>query len=105
MANWMPAPEFEVWKLLKKQHRNRWLPQYPVLAFKKWYILDFYLKDARLAVEIDGPDHDAVKDDRRDLAVRQCHGIKTVRFTNQQAMEDPWGIICEICKLVPRSHR
>lgn len=105
MACRMTGPEWAVWKLLRMQNRNRWLPQYPISAFKKWYILDFYLKDAKLAVEIDDPGHDPSYDAERDEALRNCHGVRTLRFTNQQALDDAWGVVCEICQAVPREHR
>lgn len=105
MSNRMPAPEWEVWKILRMQHRNRWLPQYPISAFKKWYILDFFLKDAKLAVEIDGPEHTTEYNATRDHALMNCHGVRTLRFTNKQALDDPWGVVCEICLAVPRKYR
>lgn len=51
------------------------------------YILDFYCSQAGLAIEIDGPYHEtpeqAAKDRRRDGHLAG-HGIKTLRFTNDQ---------------------
>lgn len=105
MAVRMTQPEWEVWRILRMQNRNRWLPQFPISAFKKWYILDFYLKDAKLAVEIDDPGHKSEYDAERDRALFNCHGVKTLRFTNQQAMDDTWGVVCEICLAVPRKYR
>lgn len=53
------------------------------------YILDFYHPGAMLCVEIDGGYHTKVRgpDTRRDVRLAH-HGIRTMRFRNQDA-EDP----------------
>jgi very-short-patch-repair endonuclease len=96
----MTAPEFAMWKLLRIQAHGAWLPQYPVNIDGAWVILDFYLKHARLAVEIDGPEHNRESDARRDARLLAVHGIRTVRFTNQQALGETWSCICSLCRAV-----
>lgn len=49
------------------------------------YILDFYCHRARLAVEVDGSSHDAMRDRARDGHLKH-YGILTLRFTNDEVL-------------------
>ena len=64
------------------------------------YVLDFYFKKSKIAVEVDGIDHKYGKqkkwDDRRDRAIGDC-GIKTLRFTNEEVINDT-SKVCSIIK-------
>jgi very-short-patch-repair endonuclease len=54
------------------------------------FILDFYCAEKRLAIEIDGPTHDVVRDARRDNVLRAT-GIEVLRIPNEdvyQALDD-----------------
>ncbi len=51
-------------------------------------IVDFYLKEHKLAVEIDGGYHNTPEQQRKDTWKENYlkeHGVKTVRFTNEEA--------------------
>ena len=56
------------------------------------YILDFYCHEARLGIEVDGSIHDTA--DRRELdvvkqkEVLEGHGIRIIRFSNEQVLDD-----------------
>src|SRR5947209_619408 len=53
--------------------------------FKPHYrIVDFYLPEQNLVVEIDGPYHDRERDRKRDEALERTQGIRTIRLTNDQ---------------------
>jgi very-short-patch-repair endonuclease len=53
--------------------------------FKPRYrIVDFYLPDQDLIVEIDGPYHDSEADRQQDLEFEQFHGIHVLRLSNDQ---------------------
>ena len=49
------------------------------------YILDFYCHMARLAIEVDGSAHDALRDKARDGHLRH-YGILTLRFRNEEVL-------------------
>lgn len=53
------------------------------------YFLDFYFWESRLCCEIDGLTHLRRKDkDRKRDAYLLSKGIKTLRFTNEQILDD-----------------
>lgn len=55
--------------------------------FQPYYrIVDFYLPDHHLIIEIDGPYHDAEEDRRRDEWFTKVRGIPILRLTNKQVM-------------------
>jgi very-short-patch-repair endonuclease len=49
-------------------------------------IVDFYLPDHNLIVEIDGPCHDPEKDRRRDEWFTRVRGIRIIRLRNEQVL-------------------
>lgn len=49
-------------------------------------IVDFYLPEENLIIEIDGPCHDAEEDRRRDAEFTAARGIRILRLTNEQAV-------------------
>ena len=53
------------------------------------FIVDFYCHQVRLVVEVDGPVHDdqLEQDAARDVALSEL-GLRVVRFSNLQVMED-----------------
>ena len=50
------------------------------------FIVDFYCHSAALAVEVDGPVHEAESDAERD-AERAAHGVQVVQFTNDEVVQ------------------
>jgi len=58
---------------------------------KGGYILDFYLLRCRLAIEVDGPYHNTTRqrayDKRRDTRLAKID-VKTMRFTNEEVLND-----------------
>ena len=56
---------------------------------KKYYIADFYCSKAKLVIEVDGGYHLRIKDEdaNRDEVVKSL-GLKTIRFTNEQVLND-----------------
>lgn len=49
-------------------------------------IVDFYLPDHNLIIEIDGPCHDVERDRRRDEWFTRARGIPILRLTNDQVL-------------------
>lgn len=45
-------------------------------------IVDFYIKDPALVIEVDGPEHNVLRDAKRDKALLKLFGIKVLRVTN-----------------------
>lgn len=72
--------------LSKDKTGFRFLRQKPIHRF----IVDFYCVKLSLAIEIDGNSHDKKRetDDERDKFL-ECIGIKTIRFTNEQVLNNP----------------
>ena len=68
------------------------------------YILDFYCHEARIAVELDGPVHDKrkTKDAKRD-AYLKSQGIKVVRITNHDLLNNPEQTLQRILEQLPSS--
>jgi len=62
------------------------------------YILDFYCKSAKIAVEVDGGIHDRRKeyDASRDQSLLHIHGIRVIRFSNEQVMNDTMTVVASI---------
>ena len=62
------------------------------------YIVDFYAPAHRLAIEIDGGVHDDRRDEdaRRAAHLHERHGVRTLRFTNQQVQWRLGGVTASI---------
>ncbi|MBM3521734.1 MAG: endonuclease domain-containing protein [Alphaproteobacteria bacterium] len=63
------------------------------------YVLDFYCPDESLAIELDGDSHDTeaamAHDVARDAYVMK-HGIRTLRFRNQDVLHDIDNVLMAI---------
>jgi len=80
-----PTPgEARMWLLLRMQRCGvSFRRQVPAFG----YILDFYSAAVGLAVEVDGSVHNPAQDAKRDADLGK-RGIRTLRFTNRQVLED-----------------
>ena len=91
-----------LWQLL----RNRQLMGFKFRRQHQFgdYIADFYCHEAQLVIECDGSVHDGNErwqhDQTRD-AYLTGHGLRVLRFTNEQVLQDTEGIIEEISKYLP----
>ena len=95
----MPRPESIVWARI----RNKGLLGY---KFRRQYsfdnfVVDFYCVETRLAIEIDGDSHFDKKaieyDQSRQINIEKL-GIKFLRFTNNEVIENIEGVLGEISK-------
>lgn len=81
-----------VWGMLRKQQLGvRFRRQHPVDP----YVLDFYCAERKLAVEIDGGQHNEIagrEHDERRTAFLQDKGIRVLRFWNNEVFENPEGV-------------
>ena len=71
----------------KRFFGSKWRQQYPVDG----YILDFYCPRSKLAVELDGSQHDETEAQAYDqirTALLETRRIRILRFTNERLMTD-----------------
>ena len=65
------------------------------------YIVDFYAPAARLAVEVDGSQHQdyihAQNDAHRDESLKS-QGLRVLRFTNLQVLRDIDAVVCVVAE-------
>ena len=83
-------PETILWAKLRA-HRTgfKFKRQVPMGGFT----LDFYCHEALLDVEIDGAQHDLRVDlDRRRDQLLEAEGIKTLRFSAKEVINNPLGV-------------
>lgn len=85
----MTLPEVLLWREFKGTRGDVvFLRQHPI----KPYILDFYCRTAKLAVEVDGGGHlhpDQEARDARRTAFLSRLGIRVVRLTAKEVLADP----------------
>jgi very-short-patch-repair endonuclease len=89
--------EKKLWSCLRRgQLANiRFYRQKPML----YYILDFYEKRTKLAIELDGPIHftpHAIAYDKRRDAKLKSRGIRILRFRNEEVFEDLENVLTKI---------
>ena len=90
-----------LWRQLRNKQINdlKFYRQYSVGG----YILDFYCPSKRLAVEVDGGQHNAPEyqayDKERSLYLKQ-HGITVVRFWNNEVKDNLPGVVDQIKKFL-----
>jgi len=69
------------------------------------YIVDFYCAGERLAIELDGDSHYSDRaqeyDERRTMQL-QAEGVKVVRFTNAEVMQDFEGVCGTILRIIAK---
>ena len=91
--------EIELWKLVKNKQvlGYQFRRQRPI----KNYIIDFYCKELRLAIEIDGSSHDykVEYDQKRQEKLEQL-GITFLRFSEEDTKENPDYVVMEIEKWI-----
>lgn len=92
-------PEALMWGCLRDRRVNKckFRRQHPI----KPYILDFYCADLKLAIELDGGQHNSAEgkqhDKARDVFLRS-QGIETLRFTNEEVMNHTDNVMDVIWK-------
>lgn len=61
----------------------------------------FKHKAAKLVIELDGSAHDGQKgyDAGRDAWLRSCHGVRAIRFTNQQVFRQNEAVRVVVLRL------
>lgn len=93
----MSSPEVRLWNQLRNRQVGglKFRRQHPVEP----YVLDFYCPEARLAVEVDGSQHnedDQVRRDVRRDAFLAAQGIRTLRIAAVDVFQEMDGVIAAI---------
>ena len=97
MRGSLTPPEARLWGALRRKALNglRFRRQHPIGPF----ILDFYCHSARLAVEVDGQQHEgddgAARDERRDLWLER-HGLTVLRVKASDVRDNLKGVLALI---------
>ncbi len=98
-----PTPaEKKLWQNYLRQLPQRWLRQRPIAHF----IVDFYCATLRLVIEVDGGGHFTEEGKAHDLErsrILESYGLKIVRFTNREVLEDFEGVCQKIDELSSKS--
>ncbi|MEX2346500.1 MAG: endonuclease domain-containing protein [Balneolaceae bacterium] len=92
--NSTPA-EIELWKYLRKKqiHGVDFDRQKPI----DWFIVDFYCKELKIAIEIDGHSHNfKVEYDRKRQTVLESFGIRVLRFSEKEVFKELDNVLSEI---------
>jgi very-short-patch-repair endonuclease len=69
------------------------------------FIVDFYAREARLIIEVDGPIHKKQKEyDEMRQAYLESLGYRVVRFTNEQVLQNMDAVLAILQKVLSRPH-
>ena len=94
------SAEFRIWNLVL---RNKQLAQYKFTRQKPLgsFIVDFYSSALRLVIEIDGESHaEQIEYDRLRTRHLNSLGLRVIRFTNQEVMQNIEGVFIRLQELV-----
>jgi hypothetical protein len=97
MRNQPTEPERRLWQALRGR-------QLGGLKFRRQHgaeqrIFDFFCAELGLAIEVDGGTHDPENDARRDAQMLAEHGIRTLRFGNDDVMRNREGVLLRILEV------
>lgn len=71
--------------------------QFPGFLYGVRYFVDFYLPTLGLVIEVDDPSHDREDkqeaDRQRTADLEVAWGVRVVRCTNEEAINDPFGTV------------
>jgi very-short-patch-repair endonuclease len=83
----MTPAEHRLWNRLRANRLGGW--HFRRQQIISGFIVDFYCHKARLVIEVDGPIHiqQATEDAPREEVLIE-HGLKILRFTNQEVMNN-----------------
>jgi len=101
LRNRMPAPEVILWSKIKGRQLDnlKFRRQYGI----RDYVVDFYCTEKKLAIEIGGDSHydeqGFVDNTSRDDLIRSF-GIKILRFTNKEIIENIEGVLEKISMVI-----
>ncbi len=94
-----PKPESIIWNRLRNRQLNGYKFRRQVGVGR--YVVDFYCPQVKLVIEIDGQSHyvgDAPMQDKVRQEEIEALGIKILRFTNREVMDNTEGVLEEIVR-------
>lgn len=78
-------------------------------VLKRGWILDLYSHSARLAVEVDGTSHTSpsarLRDAIRDRVLLSREGIRTLRFTNEEVIQNLPAVVTAIAEVAASRYK
>ncbi len=102
LRNNLTAPERKLWfEVLKNKffEQLKFLRQKPIDTF----IVDFYCPELMLVVEIDGDSHSEQEEyDAKRTEKLESYGIKVVRYTNAEVMQNLAGVYDDLFSVVEK---
>jgi very-short-patch-repair endonuclease len=93
----MTLAEIVLWKKIKNRQvlDQKFVRQYSVVGF----VIDFYCRKLKLAIEVDGSIHNTetarVYDLYREKVIK-FYGVSFIRFTNEEVLEDMNNVIIRL---------
>jgi very-short-patch-repair endonuclease len=100
----LSIPEKKIWQeiLSRKQTGYKFLRQHPI----SHYIPDFYCRELKLIIEIDGDSHSSQEEyDNQRTIYFESRNLKVIRFTNRDVLYNIKGVedflLQEISNLTP----
>jgi very-short-patch-repair endonuclease len=98
-----PTPaEKKLWQDYLRHSPLRWFRQRPIDHF----IVDFYCSALRLVIEVDGESHFTEQGKARDVErsrILEGYGLRMIRFTNREVLEEFEGVCQRINELLSKS--
>ena len=95
----MSLPEVLLWQILRTQPGYiKFRRQHPIGP----YVLDFYVLELKLGIEIDGASHDMGDRPERDQTRErwlESHGITVLRINAKDVLADPAAVADSIVRL------
>lgn len=99
------SAEQQLWRLLRSR-------QFAGLKFRRQhplgpFVLDFYCAKARLAIELDGGQHNeaaAIAADARRSEWLRAQGVRVLRFWNNDVLANPEGVLTLIAQALDEPH-
>lgn len=86
-----PEPEIRLWQELRKSRFDHFKFRRQSIVGNR--IADVFCPAKGLIIEIDGDTHDKEVDLRRDAAINREFGYRTIRFTNDDVMQNLDGVL------------
>jgi len=96
----MTKAERKLWYDYLRNFKYRVHRQRPIDNF----IVDFYCPQLKLVIEVDGETHyveNAQEYDAERTQILEGYGLKVIRFTNEEILNNLDGICAEIEKMIP----
>lgn len=96
----MTLAEKKLWHNYLRTFRFRVLRQRPINNF----IVDFYCRELKLVIEIDGDSHftnEGKAHDQERTQVLEGYGLKVMRFTNDQVLNNLDSVCREVAEMIP----